>query len=441
MLRKLSTLVLFAGLCLGTASYTLANTMQEPQATSPAQAAALFEQGDFTAAYAAYGRLLREDPTNLLVNLGYARSALKAQKSGQAVMAYERMLAIYPHEPTLLNELAYALSMQKDSQRSAMELAKNPKASAAENAKLSKQWEKEHSQTQITGKIRAGLLYDSNVNNGPASNDISIGNWDLTLIDGKAVDTLAGYLGAHVDVSHRFSPSSPWWFVGSGSFYARYNTNEQSHDLDLGSSEWFSGSAGVRYLSKDTLVEVRVRGQIFDYAFLQNVIAVGPEATLAYAITPKFHLITRAQIDVRDYSENHYGDGWYGSVGQYARFFFGDKGHNVTLGGRYLGGSAQDSFKSYDGFEANLDLTFMLPADIRLMPFISYGGEYFYGPATALDTEYRQDHRLRAGLNMTIPVNESWDIELGYNYSNNVSNSDIYTYDQHIVNAGVAWSF
>ncbi len=444
MLKKICILALFACISLGnvhTALAATASTAQDPLAQSKAQAEALFQQGDYTAAYEAYGKLFREDPTNLLINLGYARSAVRANRPGQAVAMYERMLAIYPQEPILLKELAYALSMQNDAQRSALELAKNPKASAAENAKLSEQWKKQHSQTQIHGKIRTGLLYDSNVNNGPASNDISIGRWDLTLIDGKAVESLAGYLGAHLDLSHRISASSPWWIVGSGAFYARYNANTQAHDIDLGSSEWFTGSAGMRYLGDKSLFEVRVRGQIFDYAFLQNVITVGPEATFAYALTPKVHLITRAQIDLRDYSENHYGDGWYGSVGQYVRFFFGEKGHNLSLGGRYLGGIAQDSFKSYDGFEASLDLTLMLPADIRLMPFISYGGEYFHGPATAFDKEHRQDHRLRVGLNMSIPVSESWDIELGYNYSNNISNSELYTYDQHLINAGVAWSF
>ncbi len=433
----LRTGVFILCLCLGLTGYTAKALAQ----TSQSQAAALFDKGDYSAAYEAYGRLLREDPSNLLINLGYARSALRAQKSGHAVMAYERMLAIYPNEPMLLKELAYALNMQKDKQRSNMELAKTPHASAQENAALSKKWDEQHSKTQFHGKIRTGLIYDSNVNNGPASNQVSIGRWDLSLIDGKAVDSLAGYLGAHIDVTHRVSNSSPWWLVGSGTFYARYNASSQAHDIDLGSSEWLSGSAGMRYLSKDILIDIRARAQIFDYAFLQNVIAIGPEATLAYALNHKVHLITRAQLDLRDYSENHYADGWYGSVGQYVRFFMGDAGHNVTLGGRYLGSSAHESFKSYDGFEASLDFTFMLPAKIRLMPFISYSGEYYHGPATALDSEHRQDHRFRVGFNLSIPVSESWDIELGYNYMNNASNSDIYTYDQHLVNAGVAWSF
>ncbi len=401
----------------------------------------LFKQGNYDAAFEAYGRLLREDPTSPVVNLGYARAAVRVNKPGQAVMAYERLLAMYPNEPILLKELAYALSIQNDEQRSGMELAKNPEASTVENMDLAAKWKKQHKRTQISGKIRTGLLYDSNVNSGPASNDISLGDWDLTLIDGKSQDSLAAYMGANINVGHRLDIVSPWWIVGSASVFARYNTHEKLYDLDLVSSEFVTGSAGVRYLGTDVLFDFRARAQIFDYSFLQNVVSVGPEANFVYAITPKVHLITRANLDWRDYSEHRSYDGWYGSVGQYLRVFIGDGGHNITLGGRYIGGTAYDAVNSYDGFEANVNFTIVLPFDIRVSPFVAYGGEYFHGPATVLEEDYRQDHRLRAGINIDIPISESWSIELGYQYMNNLSNSELYTYDQHVANAGVAWSF
>ncbi len=414
---------------------------EAPLQQAKIQADNLLQQGKFSEAYVAYGQLLREDPTDPFINLGYARAALGAQKPGQAVMAYERLLALYPQESVLLKELAYALSMQNDEQRSSMELAKNKDATTAENAALSAAWNKQHSRTQISGKIRTGLIYDTNVNSGPASNDISLGNLDLSLIDGKAVDSLAGYLGAQLDMGYRLDIMSPWWIVGSTSFYARYNANENLYDLNLSSSEWFSGTIGMRYLGSETLLDIRIKGQIYDYAFLQNVIALGPEVSFAYAISPKIHLISRAQMDHRDYSENHTYDGLYGSVGQYARFFLGDGGHYMTFGARYLGASTQDISNSYDGFEASLDFMFVLPHDIRLAPFVTFSGEYFHGPATALENEHRQDHRLRAGISATIPVSESWNVEIGYQFMQNTSNSELYTYNQHVINAGVAWSF
>ncbi len=400
------------------------------------------KSGNHEKAFEYYSRLLREDPLDDEINLGYARAATQTQNYGQAVLAYERLLSKYPNEPTLLKELAYVLSIQNDSQRAELELAKDGTASKEESAKLAEKWSDEHDRTQITGKLSAGMIYDSNVNNGPASNDVSLGNWNFSLINNKAKETLAGFVGAQVDAGYRLDIVSPWWVVGSANVFARYNANQDLYDMKLASSEFVAASAGIRYLGSKVLVDIRAKAQIIDYAFLQNVYAIGPEANIIYAVNPKVHLITRANIDNRVYSGNDPYNGWYGSAGQYVRLFMGEGGHNVTIGGRYLGGTAREMALSYDGFEANLDFMFVLPwHDIHIAPFIAYGGEYFYGTATIFEEEYRNDHRIRTGVNVSIPLNESWKIEVGYQFMNNISNSELYTYSQHIVNTGITWSF
>ena len=58
-----------------------------------------------------------------------------------------------------------------------------------------------------------------------------------------------------------------------------------------------------------------------------------------------------------------------------------------------------------------------------------------------LETSDREDDRLRAGLDLTYAINESWSVETGYYYTNNDSNSELYKYDQHVANLGLAWNF
>ncbi len=408
---------------------------------SISQAEALLEQGDYEKAYESYSRLLREEPESVLINLGYARAAVRTQRPGQAVMAYERLLAKFPEEPILLKELAYALSMQNDNQRAAMELAKDTSDGSEQNTDLAEKWKNQHSRTQISGKVQAGVMFDSNVNSGPASNEFTIGRWDVKLKDGKAKESIAGYLGAQLDMGYRLDIVSPWWIVGSVNAFARYNGNPELYDMKLSTSEFGSGSAGIRYLSNKNMFDIRARAQIFDYGFDQNVFAIGPTATYIHAVSPQVHLITRGSIDSRTYSNNQDYNGWYGSAGQYVRIFMGEARHSVTFGGRYIGGSAEQSNLTYDGFEANLEFTFKLPHDIKLSPFASYGGEYYYGPATALESEYRRDHTMRAGLNIEVPINEDWSIEASYQYMKNFSNSPLYEYDQHLTRLGIAWSF
>ncbi len=428
-------------LCLSFSGYALAQNTQAPSPLhqAKAHAATLLKQGHYQKAFAAYSQLLREDPSSDVVNLGYARAALRTKQPGQAVMAYERLLSKYPTQPILLRELSYALRLQNDTQRSTMELAKNPAAKGEDTAQRAQA--KETAGTKITGKLRAGILYDSNVNGGPASNNISLGSWNVSLSDGQAQDSISGYAGGQIAVQHRLQKNEPWWLVGDAGFFARYNAHEKLYDMGLSSSEWGSVSAGIRHLTNNSLVDVRVRAQIFDYAFEQNIFAIGPEMQIAYALTPRVHLITRANIAQRTYSDSEGYNGWYLSAGQYIRFFSENKKHHITVGGRYLGGFAEEEVNTYDGFEASLDVNITLPYEIKFTPFINYSGKYYQGPGTILELEYRSDQKISAGFTFDIPIDDAWSVELGYKYAHNISNSNLYDYEQHIVNLGFVWKF
>lgn len=408
-----------------------------------AEAATLLEQRKGQEAYALYSRLLREEPDDDAINLGLARAAILAQKPGHAVMAYERLLTKYPNEPTLHRELAYALSMQNDTMRSAMHMRKDSSTSPEQASDLLNQWNKQHDRLQVNARLRTGMLYDSNVNSGPASNNISLGSWsDLRLKDGKAVETGASYAGGQVDVGYRLDLVSPWWVVGDFQFYARGNYNNKLNDMNMTSSEWGRVSGGIRHLTPETMLDLRLKAEIFDYAFYQNVLATGPETSFVYAITPKTHLITKAGVDRRTYSRNSDYNGWYPNIGEYARFFFGENGHSVIVGAKYLGGFANNNDYSFNGWETSLGFNFKLPwYDLQLSPYASYIQEYYRGPATALEENKREDERLRLGADLIIPINAQWSVEMGYQFTKNHSNSDLYKYKQHLTTLGIAWAF
>ncbi len=406
-----------------------------------AQAAQFYSDGNFEQAFQLYSQLLREEPTDLNVNFEYARSAVMAGRGGHAAMAYERLLSQYPDEPILLQELAYALNMLQDEQRAAMELARNSESTPDENVALLQAWNQETVTSFVSGSVSGGVIYDSNVNSGPQSNDVTLGIWNLRLNDGKQIESFATYKGAQINYMHQLENSSPWWFVASGNVYARYNFTSKLKDLNLDSSEWAQASAGMRYATDKLLFEINLRAQLFDYAFEQNVIALGPEMNLIYSIHDNIHLISSANVDYRWYSSSNDYNGWYASVGQYARLFFGADRHYATIGARYINVGAEIARTSYQGFETSLEFSFFLPYDITFSPSIAYGGEYFNAPATALETEDRVDYRLRVGTNFGVPINDAWSVQAGYHYSKNFSNSALYDYDKHSVTAGVSWAF
>ena len=56
--------------------------------------------------YREYLSMLRENPGDAAVNMKLARAAVAAKHPHQAVMAYERALAMSPGDPVILRELA-----------------------------------------------------------------------------------------------------------------------------------------------------------------------------------------------------------------------------------------------------------------------------------------------------------------------------------------------
>lgn len=53
----------------------------------------------------------------------------------------------------------------------------------------------------------------------------------------------------------------------------------------------------------------------------------------------------------------------------------------------------------------------------------------------------RNDERLRTGLGMTYQLSENWSLETAWQYTNNISSSKLYEYDQHLFTMGAAWTF
>jgi hypothetical protein len=85
------------------------------------------------------------------------------------------------------------------------------------------------------------------------------------------------------------------------------------------------------------------------------------------------------------------GNGAYGWIGEYVRFFFGADNHELLVGGRFLGASADRNDYGYSGWEGTARLRFKLPCGFELASFASCTRENYNGPATVLETRERRD--------------------------------------------------
>ncbi len=408
---------------------------------SVAEGLSLLKAGKADEAYDLFSRLLREDPDNDSVNLGLARAALVANRPNQALMAYLRLLEKYPNDPGLHQGIAQAYMALGDEAQAQFHLQRDPSLTQEDLDNTLDALGERYERLQIHGRVRLGVLYDSNANQGPAYNAMNLGNYHVHVKDAKEKDSFGAYLGGQLDIGYRLEQAGSWWLVGDVQAYARGNFN---NDLAANTSrywQWGRAAGGVRYLDSRNLLDMRLKAEIFDYEFNDHVLAAGPELLYVRAIRPYFQLVTRANVDARDYVSDSGRNGPYWSVGEYARVFFGAKNHEFMAGGRWYAGSADTSDYSYNAWETSASFTFKLPYRFEVTPQVSYAQEYYDGPATVLETADREDKRLTLGLGVVYRLSDNWSLEAGYQYTDNDSNSALYDYDRHLVTTGVAWSF
>ena len=416
-------------------------------ADSKVQAATLLKDGQAAEAYELYMRLYRANPEDDEIVLGLARSAAAAGKHNQAIMAYERLINLYPGDAGLYGEIANSYMAINDRPTAEYYMARMNELSggAASQEELFTaldKMERAYDRFQYRGRVRFGFLYDSNANQGPSTSTMDLGPWRNVIVpDVDSKETFGAYLGADIDMGWRLEPQGSWWLVGDMQAFLRGNTNSDLHDVRAQESQWGRAAVGLRHLSSETLLDFRFKAEVFDYEFYQHISAIGPEAVFLWAATPSVQLITRGGVDRRHYSQDPGRNGAYYWAGQYLRLFMGERNHEVMFGVRYTGGAADRNDYSYNGWEGSLGFNFKLPMELEFSPFISFAQEFYDGPATILEGSDREDDRWRAGAGLTYHITEDWDAELMYQYTNNDSNSPLYDYDQHLITTGLVWKF
>ena len=407
----------------------------------------LLQNKDYEGAYNAFMNVLRTAPDDDDVNFGILVAAYELKKYSQAMMAAERLVDKYPSDARLRIHMAriYIAMGEKESAKAELQQARafDPSITDDQIEDIVAGLNKQISRWQFNGSVGAGLLYDSNYNQGPTSNNLNIGGWDLFISDAKAKGAWANYAQGGLEGGYRLQEGGSWWLMGDAMTYMRINYGD---DVETNRRLTFGrGGLGSRYVGETIMFDARMKlegaRQTHRNADSEDVISWGPEGTFVWLATPSIQSITRANWDERDYSQSASRNGSYPAIGQYGRFFFGEANHEIMAGMRISW--ADTNFKAYDYFawEPSLRVKFQLPHDVSIAPFVSYKDESYDGPATGLDTQDRSDEQWRFGNAIAWEVARNVTLDLNYQYIKNHSNSELYDYDQHVTSLGVTCKF
>jgi hypothetical protein len=406
-----------------------------------AEARELLRSGRAGEAYRAYFSLLRADPGNDEVNLGLARAALAAEHPHQAIMAYERLLNRYPGDRMLCREIAQAYAAAGDAQTARLYLERDESLTEDSLGIFLGRLVKHYGRFQARGNLRFGAFYDSNANQGPDSDRLSLGGVSFNIPNAEKIPSGGLYAGGQYDAAWRAARSGPLWWVGDAAFYARYAASGALRDSERNYSQWYRAAGGFRWLSEKNMSDFRLKAEIFDYNFFQTVYALGGEYVFVHRVNPRFHLISRVTAEHREYVRSESYSGLYASFGQYARWYFGRDEHEFLFGGRLLTAKTDFDPYAYTGWELTASLRLKVRDGLELLPGVSYVRENYDGPGTVLETEDRRDERLRLSLGFVSRINERWSLEGAYHFTNNLSNSALFDYDRHMVSVGLLCTF
>ena len=363
-------------------------------------------------------------------------------------MAYERLAALDPQNMHYHMALAriYIILVDRESARQELALLKEYYPEITENdiSGAVENMESASSLLQAHGRLGIGFMYDTNANQGPSSNWLSLGSFDnLFISDIKEEKSAGSYVSAILDTGYRLHQQSPWWLVADMAAYRRDNFASGLHSNNH--FTWSRVAMGGRYVGGNNLFDMRFKGEAGSQQHKsldnQSFYGWGPEGTWVLSATDNFQFITRGSLERRDYHIFNGRNGQYWTVGEYLRLLLDDAGHNIMLGVRVLGSNVETHDYGYLGWETSLSFTARLPHDLEFIPYVVFKEESYNGPATALETNDRVDRQWRLGAALMWRFAKDWSLETGYQYVDTHSNSELYKYDQHIINMGIAWNF
>ena len=393
-----------------------------------ALAKSLVAQKNFREAALIYSALQAIHPGDDNLVLAYARMTLLAGDTQQALSLYDKLVLRNPHNTELRLEAARA-HYATGSESAAMRLG----------GQVLADYEKQR--FQIHGIVRVGVLYDTNATEGPSSDTMDLGEWRVRFYNISQKSSLGAYAGFRSDLVWRLDATGPWWLVGDVRGFWRGNTNS---DLDASKTrEWQAGrvAAGLCYMDSQNLADLRAKSEVLDFQFSTRIVALGAEFRYTRVVTPWLHLVANTAAESRTYNRFKQRDGAFGRAGGYARFFLGGTGHEFHLGASCLGATARKNDYSYGGWQGLARFNFQLPHGFTLSPSASLLQEFYNGPGTFFETRKREDTLLRLGVNVSYAISKTWSIEAGYHYTNAYSTCNLFKFDQHVTNLGVAWKF
>jgi tetratricopeptide (TPR) repeat protein len=439
------------------------------------KASNLLASKKYNEAYREYINLLKQNPEDNDVVMGLAISAEKSGHNNQAVMAYEILQERIPDDDVVLSGLARnqevlgdkaSAKVVKDKVRDDSVIAKKPvlpppvivpepqkkKSQAVKKeqkvAVVTPQApkiapEKKEKTLFVHGNFNTGVMYDTNVNMSPDTDNLNLGGWSIVIPGTEERDTFASFVGAGLSITKKIAGN--YWFVSDFNGNVRWNENSELDESKNRATHYAQAAAGVRYFGTKTVTDVKLKTEVFDYELWQRMYATGINALFSYAKASNLLFTTVMVLDHRSYSTKDGRDGFHFNLGQYVKYTMNNKKYSITISGAV---EHQDSQRNefnnkygYDGWRTGFVFSAKTSSKFEVSPFINVARDFYFSPATMLENYKRQDNKVVIGTSVIYNLTDMWTINASYSYTDNYSNSELYRFDKHLIQVGTRYEF
>ncbi len=408
--------IVFLSILLAIAGLATAQTSKREQAV------ALMQENRFEEAYHLLSEFHAENPDDIHGRFVLGMAALELGKNDEAIQHFEAILNDIPELPRVRLELARAYAAKGDKTEAKNEFKKvletNPPPLVRENINRFLALLKEERRFHVWASI--GYLYDDNVNAGPDTDYVTFFGLPFALDPGARQQSDSALIG-NIIVDHSIPIRQDVDFLSTFGFrstsyysWSEFNSNE------------IVGSFGPLIRGKRTLIRFPF---VFDYAFLgseQYGAGCGLKPEWRYALKENLSVNASALWERKQYFSREDRTGYLWGVDIYIRRLlsgdsFLDIGYQHWREDTRVNFIDNDTDSVYAGFYMKLfEHTFVF-----IGPSVSWN---VYEEREAAFEHKRDDVRTRLNLNLSKKLSNDLELAIGYTYTYNDSNLEIYNF-------------
>lgn len=395
---------------------------------------AAYESGDYQEAYDLFSSLFRQNPESEQASFGLGLAANAIGKLSHALFAFERVLMLDPSNHRARLELARTYYAMGHPALALAEFEKvyetNPPESVRRNIELYMQRiRSEMRRWRMEGLVGVGAIYDDNVNFGPVSRTVDTLIGELEVVSNALpVDTWGESVNAGVSCTYDFGENGRWLLAGGISGYQNWLDEAPEQELGFGRAV-----VGLRRLGARSVVELPARADLLFYGHEELLHMYALDPVFAWASSERWHLISQANLEYRDYQDTDERDAVFGRASETVKRLWDRGRHSLALNvNGFYEDAHNEGFSNY-GWEVSLVGELGLPGQVTLHAGPLYRRVSYQERLYAdLQDEARDDEQVQVVAGARKKIGRRWELEAACRYVNNTSNFGLYEYERNI---------